>query len=530
VILFRSVIRVLALAVSLAGLALRPALRAQQASPASSGISVESNRQVFATMCALDAAGFDAESSTFAEMPGRLALRDQMLKVQGPAAEALRAFYRDHVLADPGETLSRYITFALVAGPPPSFKLVGGRDLIPPDALAIEGFQDILANFYAEARLDREWSRVEPEYDRAIARDQAPLRHIVTVTNAYLRELLKPERGRTFTVYVEPLVANRANFRNLGNHYAMVIGTGSFPTEEVQHAYLHFMLDPLPLQYRKSVETKSGLLNVAAKAPRLPVVYQNDFLAFADECLIKAVELRLKRLSPAQLDALLNDMDQSGFVLVRPLVAQLQKFEKAEPAMSYYFPDLMAGVDVDTEQKRLKEVKFADVELAPTAAANDNAAADEASELDTWLAEGDRQIAARDVPGARATFEKITAKYPDDARAVYGLAIAWVLSGTQGSAENAKDLFERLVSKPVSADPDAPKPIQTSDPKIVAWSHVYLGRIHDLEDERDQALGEYHLALAVDGAPEAARVAAQRGIAATYAPPARPGQGEPQKP
>ena len=61
----------------------------------------------------------------------------------------------------------------------------------------------------------------------------------------------------------------------------------------------------------------------------------------------------------------------------------------------------------------------------------------------------------------------------------------------------------------------------TSDPSILAWSHVYLGRLHDFADERDQAVSEYEAALAVDGAPEAARAAATRGVSAPYAPPSK---------
>jgi tetratricopeptide (TPR) repeat protein len=499
-----------------------------QTSSSVTGISVETSPQIFATMCALDAAGFDAQSSTFAEMPERLALRDQLLKLHGPATEAVRAFYKDYALSDPGETLSRFITFALVAGPPPNFRFQLSRDLLPPDVLAIEGFQDILAAFYSEAHLEIQWAKVEREYNRAAARDDAPLRKIVTNTNAYLRELIKPSSGRTFTLYVEPLVANRANFRNFGNRYAVVIGTGpQFPTDEVQHAYLHFMLDPLPLQYRKDVSAKADLLDVAAKAPRLPVVYQKDFLAFADECLIKAVELRLRRLPPEQLEVALRENDASGFILVRPFVAQLVKFEKAEPAMTYYFPDLIAGIDVDAEEKRLKDIKFPPPEQ--TIEPQDNhAAAEQTSELDSWLEEGDHDIAAHDSSGAKAAFEKVLAKYPNEPRATYGLALSWVLSGTQGSADNAKELFERLVSPPNSHDADPAPSAPTNDPKILAWSHVFLGRIHDLEDERDLALSEYHLALSVDGAPEAARVAAERGIAEPYQPRAHSGGNTPQ--
>jgi hypothetical protein len=213
------------------------------------GVNVEASPQIFATMCALDAAGFDADESTLAEMPSRLALRGELLKLQGPATETLRQYYRDHALADPGETLSRYIAFALVVGSPPRFPFLLDHDLLPPDVLVIEDFEEVLANFYREAHLDLRWIDVKPEYGRAVERSQSPVRKIVTLCNGYLREIYNPKYGHSFTVYVEPLVGNRANFRNNGNHYAIVIGAGAqFPTDDVRHAYLHFMLDPLPLK------------------------------------------------------------------------------------------------------------------------------------------------------------------------------------------------------------------------------------------------------------------------------------------
>lgn len=490
--------------------------------PSPSGISVEASEQVFATLCALDAAGFEADTTALAQMPGRLALRDQLVKMQGPTAEALRAFYRDHALASSGETLSRYITLALVVGPPPQFRFQVDKELLPPDVLAVEGFQELLVSFYREANLGAEWRRIEPEYNRAIARDQATLRRVVTVTNAYLRELLKPS-PRTFTVYVEPLVGNRINFRNTGDHYAIVIGTGpQIPVGDIQHAYLHFMLDRLPLQYRQEVERKKELLQAAARAPQLPVPYRDDFLGFADECLIKAVELRLRRLSSQQLDGALAADDAAGFILVRPLVAQLGKFEKAEPAMSYYFPDLIAGVDVEAEQERLKRVTFAALETPPAAEQTDaQPAAEPATELDRLLAIGDQQIAARDAAGAAATFQQILLQYPNEPRARYGLAVASVLGR---NIDRATDLFESLVARPANSQ-DSPV-----DSTILAWSHVYLGRIHDLESDRDEAVAEYRAALAVEGAPEAARAAAQQGAETAYKPPSRDSGGAPQKP
>jgi tetratricopeptide (TPR) repeat protein len=477
-------------------------------------------------MCALDAAGFDADESTLAEMPARLALRADLLKMHGEATETLRQFYKDHALADPADTLSRYITFALVAGPPPSFQFQMDTEQLPPDVLAIEGFQKLLADFYREARLDVRWAKIEPEYEPAVERYQSSLRRIVTVTNGYLREIAKPSNGRMFTVYVEPLVGARTNFRNSGDHYSIVVGTDSDARfDEIQHAYLHFMLDRMVLRYRPLVDRKRALLNIAGAAPRLPVEYHDDFVAFTDECLIKAVELRLRHLSKDQLEASLVDADKSGFILVRPFVNHLQKFEKDEPAMTYYFPDMITGIDVDAEQRRLQSFKFAAAEAAtptPAPAQSGNSNNGQSSELERWLAEGNRAIASRNTALAEATFETALAKYPHEPRAMYGLAISSVLSG---NGDRAKDLFEGIVSTGNSAT-GAGQSGQT-DPSLMAWSHVYLGRIHDLEDDRDLAVSEYRAALAVDGAPEAARVAAQSGVQTAYKPAERQEENEP---
>jgi hypothetical protein len=506
-----AILAALAVSVVVAG-ALSPASRAQQGSSANySGVSVEPNQQIFATMCALDAAGFAVDESALADTPARMALRAEMLKMQGPAATALRRFYRDHVRPDRNETLSRFVAFALVAGPPPDFRLQPARDQLSPDVLSLDGFQEILAAFYREANLEHRWHDVEPEYEREAELYQSLVRRIVTVSNGYLREVFKPSESRSFTVYVEPPMGSRTVFRNSGDQYAIVVGAGSEdPTDEIGHAYLHFLLDPLLLRNRPLISSKGVLLGVAARAPQLPPEYHDDFVALMDECLIKAVELRMHRLPPDQLEESLKEDDRSGYILVRPLVQQLAKFEKAEPAMSYYFPDLIAGIDVQAEQKRLQSVTFAGAETTAAMVAQGATPGTEAlSETDQLLDNGDREIARQDAAAAATTFEKVLERDPHQPRALYGLAIASVLSG-QG--DRAQDLFEELVSERQAS-------IEAVDPDLVAWSHVYLARIHDLAGERDLAVGEYRAALAVNGAPDAAHSAAERGVDAPYRPP-----------
>ena len=499
--------------------------RPASASPDGNPVSLGTSPQLFATLCALYAAGYDAEATVGPGDPASAALRRDLLELQGSATQALRAFYREHALVDPNETLSRYVSFALVTGPPPKFPFVFDRDELPPDVLTIDGFDEVLTNFYNEAQLERRWAGLQRDYYHEVAPLDGPLRQIVAVTSGYLREISKPLGDRTFSVIVEPLIGKRTNFRNYGDHYFVVVARGSdAPVDDIRHAYLHFLLDPMPIRYRSLVDTKKALLKIAATAPRLPVVYQDDFVALFDECLIKSVELRLRRLSPAQLETELADNDRSGFVLVRPLVQQLQKFEKAEPAMSLYFPDLVRGIDVAAEQRRLQGIEFAAAE-PPPATLDQNSAPARPSELEQSLAEGDRQIASKDAAAAAATFERILEKYPGLPRALYGLAVASVL---QGNADKAKELFEQVIAAPAQGqprDPGAP-----GESGILAWSHIYLGRIHDLEGERTLALSEYRAALAIEGAPEAARVAAQRGMDASYQPSAKKGDAQPKQP
>src|SRR5258708_5693960 len=63
--------------------------------------------------------------------------------------------------------------------------------------------------------------------------------------------------------------------------------------------------------------------------------------------------------------------------------------------------------------------------------------------------------------------------------------------------------------------------LQTAhDPKVIAWSHIYLGRIFDLKEDRFAALDQYRAALSTAGATlSEAKKAAQKGLEQPYEPP-----------
>jgi hypothetical protein len=477
-------------------------------------VSVQTSQQIFAIMCALDAAGFDANSATLDIYPAHAALRARLLQLNGPATLAMRQFYQKHEFATSDETLSPFLSFALVVSPPPDFTFTVAHSDLPPAVTPIGDFTPILQNFYAEAHLNREWAAVQPEAEAEVARLTAPMRQVVFQTSGYLRELMEPSSPRTFTVFVEPLVGNRVDFRNVGDHYAIIVGPGPvLPIDSIRHAFLHFLLDPLTLRYQQVISTRRALLDVADRAPQLPPAYRDDLVGLFDECLVRAAELRLEKLTPDRLEATLHADDRTGFILVRPLYQQLIVFEKSEPAMSFYFPSLVQGINVSAQEQRLANFQFADssekVFSGGVSGEAEKASPEDA--LQQQLVQGDREIAMQDGKGAAATFQSVLNQYPNLPRALYGLAIASVL---EGQGQKAEDLFQQIVRSPVSSN-SAPAPT----PDILAWAHIYLGRISDLRGNREQAQVEYRAALAVSGAPEQARVAAQQGLAAPYGPP-----------
>src|SRR5713226_5665681 len=262
-----------------------PAPRPRARIAPQSTVSVDGSEAMFTTMCVLLAAGFESNVSSDNWTAFRAQMRERLRQQQGPAVEAAREFYRQHELRDPGATLSRYLWFGLVSGPAPGFQPVLRRDELPPEVIALEGFSEILSNYYQEQKIGQLWRRVQPIYNREVERLHDPVSQIVFVTSGYLREILEPAGLRTFAIIVEPLVGRITNVRNFGDHYALVLSGGEeIPTDVVRHAFLHFLLDPLPLRYPHVTAVKRPLFEKAAAAPRLAPELKDDYASYFAEC------------------------------------------------------------------------------------------------------------------------------------------------------------------------------------------------------------------------------------------------------
>jgi hypothetical protein len=481
-----------------------------QIAPATAA-TIDGSEAMFTTMCALYAAGYESDVSPDDWSAFRSQMRERLRQQKGPAVDALKEFYHDHQFRDPGAMLSRFVWFGLVSGPAPKFQPILRRDELPPEVLDLEGFSDILSNYYTEQNIGALWRAVQPNYNREIARLHDPVSQVLFVASTYVREVVDPAKPATFKIVVEPLVGRITNVRNFGDHYVIVLsGSDAIPTDVVRHAYVHFLLDPLPQQYSHVIAVKRPLYEIGAKAPRLAPALQDDFPSWFGECLVRAVEIRLKKLSPGERDAALESNDEDGYVLVRPLFLGLAGYESAEPSFHNYFPDLVRGIDIKTEQPRVAAIHFAAQQAASQAKGlSSEDLARRRTRISTLpgdqeaiaqLTEGEKRIAEKNPRAAEASFKSVLAKYPNQPRAWYGLGMVAVLDH---DAVTAKEVFGRLTSGEHAA---------SQDPMVMAWSHVYLARILEDEGQLEQAKTEYKAVLSVQGAPAQAQQAAQKGL------------------
>ncbi len=171
-----------------------------QPAPATT-VTVDGSEAMFTTMCALLASGFEADVSAANWSPMRAQLRDRMQHQQGPTVEVLRNFYKQHELANAGQMLSRYIWFGLISGPAPKFEPLLRRDELPPEVIALEGFQEILSNYYKEQKIGQLWRQVQPVYNHEIEQIHDSVAQVVFVATGYLREILDPSGPRSLMVH-----------------------------------------------------------------------------------------------------------------------------------------------------------------------------------------------------------------------------------------------------------------------------------------------------------------------------------------
>jgi tetratricopeptide (TPR) repeat protein len=478
-------------------------------------IGLDTSESLFAVLTAINACGFDmglAASDTV-----RSQVRSEVESAVQASADAQETkknmceLYSAHRGSDDAHTLAQYISLALYLGPPPQLApKVKDADL-PPDASAVSGIVPPLQAFYAQAGLHAIWERHRVTYEELPERFHDAVAKMLFDTEIYLKMPSAGYLGRGFTVYLDPMGdPGQTNARNYGSNYYVVISPGSrneLKMEQIRHTYLHYLLDPLTLKYPAVVKQVQPLLQTVKNAP-MDDSFKTDAGLLVTECMVRAVEARTAfspKTPETQREQAVAASEAQGFVLTRYFYDALGKFEKDPAGLRSVYGDMLAGIDVRKEQKEAAQVKFA-------AQAEPEVLRVPQAPKPQLLLSASQRLSAGDPAGAQQLAQQaLDQKSEDQGQALFIMAQAATMSRDM---PGARKYFQQAIEV-------------AHEPKVVAWSHIFLGRIFDLQEDRAAALDQYRAALSAGASLPEAKAAAERGIQQPYEPP-RPPQAQPE--
>jgi hypothetical protein len=484
-----------------------------------SPIALDSSETLFSVLTALNTCGYDQDLTISDATRSNVRAEVQRVLTDSEEAEAARTavceFYQSHTVErNTTRSLSPYISLALFMDGPPHFAPRVKEEDLPPDAGAIANFGTLLEHFYEKAGLHSIWERHRRDYAALMNRYHEPLAKMVFDTEIYLKQPSAQYLGRRFTIYLDFMGStNETDARNYGADYFVIVfpapndNSGAAPRsalkmDQIRHTFLHYELDPLASKHPTAILRLEPLLQSVKRSP-LEESFKTDISLLVTECLIRAMEIRLsgdKQTAEAMRAQAVDDAVKQGYILTRTFYDEVVAFEKDPVGIRGAYSEFLDGVDLKKEEKAASEVQFAS-STAPELLRLSR------PEERRMLVTAEKRLAAGDPKGAQELAQQaLDKKIGDQGRALFILAEVAVANKNR---DGAQDNFQKAIES-------------SKDPKVIGWSHVYLGRILDMKEEREAAVQEYKAALTAGGGLPEIKAAAERGLQQAYEPPAKP--------
>jgi hypothetical protein len=503
--------------------------------PAGPTVSVVTSEQLFLMASALNACGYDEGLEDSA--PIRARIRDEMNQAFARSEEARNArdnvcvYIAQHRLTGTERDIAQYVSLALYLTPPPELETSVELTEMPPDAVSVVEILPALRQFVKATDLNGIWLSIHRTYDDQLAVLHDPLSKMIVSTNLYLKQPVETYNGRRFVVVVEPLLSPGAvNARIYGTDYVVVVSPhdGKIRMDDVRHTYLHYLIEPLLYARANAIDRTQPILKEIREAP-LEFRFRSDTVPLTVECLIKAIEARTmdtgipdykvpfgvnrsdlpryeherqivqQKQEAVRQTAVHHDMTQ-GFVLTQYFYEQLIPFEHDPASLRDTIGEMVYSMDVQQQVHRARQIQFdqqADGDVLTRSKPRKMEGLD--------LAEA--KLQAGDVIGASAMARQFLAERGDSLQAVADSARAnFILARVAAMTGHPGEAVTRFQSTLAS----------TKEPRLLAWSHIYLGRMLDLDCKRGQAVSEYKLALENRDGQQDTRIAAERGVKAAY--------------
>jgi tetratricopeptide (TPR) repeat protein len=523
-----------------------PAPRIAQPEAGGSAITLETNEPLFELAVALNVCGYDANLAN--SSPVRQEVREEINQelAASPAArdsrDALCGYVREHTLADNALNLAQYISLALYLTPPPELTPTVDETELPADSTQVVNILPLLRTFSQDVHLHAIWIKHRPEYEELVNKIHDPLTKMILNTNIYLRLPVSSYDGRRFLVLLEPMLSPATtNARIYTNDYIVVASPAADPPaavrmDQIRHTYLHYEVEPLIYARAAAMDRLLPLLKPVQDAP-LDFTYKSDIVALLTECLIKAVEARTMDVGiakPKRPDAVKQrteieqyeaemtaydrqaeavrrktvDLDmRQGWVLVDYFYDKLGQMEKDSISLKEDIGEMVYGMDVDRERHRDEQIVF--------------------------LPEGTHDLvrrAPRQVSGLDLAEMKLLKGDLDGASTLAKTALDDP-KGDHGQAHYVMARVNLMQRDPDAAIEDFEQTLQLSkDPRTLAWSHIYLGRLYDVVPDRDKAVAEYQAALTVRDSQPDTKAAAEKGLKQPFTNPNGPAPKSDEEP
>jgi tetratricopeptide (TPR) repeat protein len=329
--------------------------------------------------------------------------------------------------------------------------------------------------------------------------------------------------------------------RKIGDDYIVIVGPSRAPNaDSARQALIRFVIDPMVERHLKgALEYKDQILKLVASVPTAAREYSNSVYLVIRESLAQATEARLRRIEAIATrgayseDEAVFDLAQAylrGAVLSFHFYDSLGGLEKVGIGMEDFFDHMVGTVKFDREARRTKEFEavVARVSARHSKPSRPNGGESTAAEaamgaMAARILRSDDLIREKRFKEAGSILDEVLAVEPKNARALYGMAQVVTQSPSAveldpKADENDKiqmqhDRLERAIKLYRRAIENASK---DSEGWLIQWSHLFLGRIYDFQEFRQDAIAEYESAIALGEIPNGAYKEALEGKRRPY--------------
>ena len=324
--------------------------------------------------------------------------------------------------------------------------------------------------------------------------------------------------------------------RKIGDDYIVIVGPSrTVNVDPVRQALIRFVIDPMVERHLKaSLEYKDQISQLVGAVPTAARQYAASVYLVIRESLAQATEARLRRINAIARrggygeDDAVFDLSQAylrGAVLSFHFYESLAGLEKVGIGMEDFFDHMVGNTKFEREAVRAREFEpvVARVSAKRSKPARSNSGEGAVAEaamgsMAARILKSDDLIREKRFKEAQLILDEVLKVEPNNARALFGLA--QVVTQTPSAAEldpkaEENDKIQMQHNRLEQAIKLYRKVIENaskdSERWLIQWSHVFLGRIYDFQEFREDAVGEYNKAIAFGEIPNGAYKEALEG-------------------